>query len=422
MFHHGVALVALLALANSLPAQAGALDSAFGASGVVTLAGGGQFRGVTVQADGKIVAVGYEGSASNRRWLVHRCHPDGSADLGFGSGGVVALFPFGSSTEAYDVEIDSVGRLVIAGSAVHGSGRNEHNDIAVVRLQGTNGALDPSFGSGGVVLVHAASKSSSGSQAWAGLEIQGDGKIVVGGWAGGAKSLELALARLTTNGTLDPTFGSSGVVRDVVSANDDLPWFGAMTLQPDGRILLGAERRSFPVVGWIVSRYQTNGALDTTWGSGGRLIGDFSGFSWERVSGFALEPSGHVIAAGRARNDLGPSLYDACLTRTSSSGAYDVSFGIAGFAHSDLLGDDQAIAGVVRFPDGSLVLGVMKDSHAQLMRFTSGGQLDTSYGTGGLSAIAWGGLPWALEVDAMTRVVLVGQSGGSAAIARYLSQ
>lgn len=190
----------------------GALDGGFGAEGkalVVWNDIGAEATAIAVQADGKIVQVGYVANLVDPiAWTIDvdmavvRYNPDGSLDGGFGGGGKV-MTDFGRDDDhAQAVAIQSDGMIVVGGYSADTSGPA---DFALARLTGA-GVLDGSFGSGGKVVTDFA----GGQDRAFSLAIRSDGKIVMGGSSSQGLDLDFALIQYNSDGTLDGDFGSGG--------------------------------------------------------------------------------------------------------------------------------------------------------------------------------------------------------------------
>src|SRR3990167_3434132 len=127
----------------------------------------------------------------------------GELDTTFGTGGIVTtIIGSGSfkSDVAYSVAIQSDGKIVVTGY-----NNNANNDFALVRYN-TNGSLDTTFNSTGIVTTAIGSSSDVGRS----VAIQSDGKIVVAGYSYNGSNNDFALVRYNTDGTLDTTFNSTG--------------------------------------------------------------------------------------------------------------------------------------------------------------------------------------------------------------------
>src|SRR5207302_1086405 len=117
------------------------------------------------------------------------------------------------------------------------------------------------FGSGGKVIT----TIGSGEDIAQGVAVQSDGKIVAGGWTATNSGLNFAVVRYTTNGTLDSTFGTGGKVTTAIGAYAQ---GRALALQSDGKILVAGRAYNGSNDDFGAVRYNTNGSLDTTFGIG----------------------------------------------------------------------------------------------------------------------------------------------------------
>jgi uncharacterized delta-60 repeat protein len=190
----------------------GTLDTSFGGAGLVTTAIGSDTSVNTYAIaiypnsgtvnDGKIVAVGHGYStAGGMTWVIARYNPDGSLDWTFGTGGIVQSNHTGNYVSAYAVAIQSDGKIVVTGKNIVGDGSDE---FAVDRFN-TDGSLDTTFGSGGIVVTQIGPNGISvGAGNAHGLALQTNGQIVVAGDYNDGTNSDFFVARYNTNGTLDP--------------------------------------------------------------------------------------------------------------------------------------------------------------------------------------------------------------------------
>src|SRR5713101_7096792 len=133
------------------------------------------------------------------------------------------------------------------------------------------GSLDTTFGSGGIVTTSFGNRSNDYGAA---VAVQSDGKIVEAGYSvgGPGNTDNFDVLRLNSNGTLDSTFGSAGEVITEVP-NQSIGGFGhiGLLLQPDGKIVLaGTVNNAFELI-----CYNTNGSLDATFGGTGKVSTPF---------------------------------------------------------------------------------------------------------------------------------------------------
>jgi uncharacterized delta-60 repeat protein len=430
----------LMGLSFPLAAQAtaGSLDPTFGVGGQLTL----DFdqstdiaNAVAVQPDGKLVVVGstYVNSSSGEDFAVSRHLPDGSLDPAFGVGGLVTTnFP-NLAAVASSVVVQPDGKIVVAGGAFPVF--TFAGDFKIVRYN-PDGSLDASFGSGGIVTT---SFPGQGSYAFDVL-LQPDGKIVAAGTdfvafspSEQSSDTDFALARYNANGTLDSTFGTNGrIVTDFAGFNDDA---FSVLIQPDGKLVaFGSALSLANYYDFAAARYLANGALDVSFGTGGKLRTDFGNADFDRARSAVLQPDGKIVAAGF-------TIYNGGLTqpfavvRYLANGLLDTSFNGDGKLEIDFGSFMQTAYKVLLQDDGKIItVGYpnteSSDSDFLLARCHPDGSLDTTFGTGGKVRTSFGDLNGgaygaALQPDG--RVVAVGfiatfsNVGVEFALARYLA-
>ena len=217
------------------------------------------------------------------------------------------------------------------------------------------GQLDPSFGSDGTVVTQFPS-SYSGARA---VAVQADGRIVAAGFAHTNDSIvsDFALTRYDANGALDSTFGTGGLVRtDFGGRFDDAL---ALAVQADGRIVVAGNSSDATGADMAVARYNSDGTLDPSFDGDGQAVVDLVGESSARA--VAVQPDGKLVLAGWATRSVDPTCCasDFALVRLTSDGAVDSSFGVDGHVFTDFRpgadnGYDAAQA-VLILPDGRIV-------------------------------------------------------------------
>ena len=292
----------------------GALDASFNSTGTVLTDFGGSANdlaaAIAIQPDGKIIVAGRSIANGSTDFALARYKKNGALDKSFNSTGTV-LTDFGGSggdDEAFGVAVQWDGKIVAAG----GSGPAA-NDFAVARYK-KNGALDTSFNSTGTVLTDF---SGTGSYDQASdLAIQANGKIVAVGFSDASSVLDFALARYKANGTLDTSFNSTGMVLTDFNCPGSNDQANAVAIQSDAKILAAGACLSTADADFALARYKTNGALDTSFNSTGKVTTDFSGSgSDEAALAIAIQRDGKIVAAGPS--NAGGS-YDFALVRYSS--------------------------------------------------------------------------------------------------------
>jgi uncharacterized delta-60 repeat protein len=331
----------------------GSLDTTFGNGGIVVVpldSGGDGLSDIVLQPDGKIVAAGtliHDNFTVGS--LVARFNADGSLDSSFGNGGK-SLFNFGdNASEGNAVVLQADGKIIVAGWSGAGS-YSELNDFALARFN-PDGSFDQSYG-GGKFKTHFEGQFNTGSRATSAV-LQPDGKLLVAGAyknEGGAR--QFALARYNTDGSLDQSFGSGGKTTTSLGSADA---FGtAVALQSDGKIVLGgyfdSGRRNHD---FALARYNSDGTLDTTFGSGGRVISDLFGTSDDIIYSLTIQPDGKLIASGRTGQY--PN-FRFGLARYNIYGAFDQSFGSNGRVVTDFGTSSSQSYSAALQTDGKIVL------------------------------------------------------------------
>ena len=421
----------------------GCLDSTFSGTGYVHINPyGGSYsvnpNAVAVQGDGRIVVAGTaKVSSTSSDFAVIRYNPDGTLDTSFGDpdplnpslrlGYTVTWFTTGSDIPYALVLQPGDGKIVVSGWG---------GESVVVRYT-SDGTLDPSFGSGGIARLGGGAPARD-------VTLQSDGKIVVGGAAGGAFSL----VRLNTNGSLDSSFGSGGQVNVNPSGSKrgtGVGWGLAVQRIPAGtgeeRIILAgwSHLSSSDNSTWTLMRFRSNGATDTSFGSGGIVKTGFLGFG-DAARKVAIDASNRIVVVGNtnsASTSCGDYVGDIAVVRYTQDGALDGSFG-GGRQIVDVYGGRDHPYGLALQADGKVLIsghGRSADNaetHFALVRLNASGDRDSAFGLLGNGLVTtdlYGTESWAfaLALDpADGRIVVAGaayvtppSSQGDIVVARY---
>jgi uncharacterized delta-60 repeat protein len=237
------------------------------------------------------VAAGSSKNGSNYDFALARYNTDGTLDTNFGTGGKV-ITAIGSSTDvAESVAIQSDGKIVAAGFSNNGS----NNDFALVRYN-TNGTLDTTFDSDGKVTT---AIGSANDVAYS-VAIQSDGKIVAAGYSrSGGSNDDFALVRYNTDGSLDTSFDSDGKVTTAIGGSND--YAESVTIQSDGKIVAAGHSYMSSNYDFTLARYNTDGTLDTSFGTNGKVATAIGG-SDDVAYSVAIQSDGKIVAAGYSYN------------------------------------------------------------------------------------------------------------------------
>jgi uncharacterized delta-60 repeat protein len=317
----------------------GSLDTGFGTAGIATVAGLDFPSAMTLQPDGKIVGVAFNigGYAGSAGITVVRFSSNGSLDSTFGTGGVVTtgILNFGQIS---GVVIQKDGNILIA-------------DGELLRLL-PNGQFDSSFGNGGQAGV------LGGNDGTPALALLPNGKILVSSAsllpASGYLPTSSFVSRYNSNGSLDTNFAISGMFGTTGPAN-------ALLLLSNGEFLVGGNLTHSPTgfgtlntpIGFAVSRYEAAGTTDAKFGSHGGVVTPFANFSSIVTSGLGVQSSGDIVILGTASAPKTPPVF--ALARYTAAGQLDPTFGSNGTVTTSLGTTALAANGVAIQSDGNIV-------------------------------------------------------------------
>jgi uncharacterized delta-60 repeat protein len=324
----------------------GTVDNSFGTNGVEFVGTGDQGRAMAIQSDGKILLAGDayvdHGGDENPDLAVARFNSDGSLDPTFGTGGMVTTDINGSNNWANAIALQSDGRIVLAGN---GLGSNHQSDNFAVARYNADGTLDTSFSSDGWLTTDF--KNESEDIAY-GVAIQADGLIVVSGESSGS-DIKFAVARYTSTGGRDNTFSGDGRVTTAVATGTHD--FGrAVVIQPNRRIVVGGYAYGNNQEDFALVRYRTDGTLDLDFSGDGKLTTSFGQeYGFERVRSLRIQSSDRRIVAG------GSSQSDFALARYNTNGSLDTSFSTDGKLRIDMFDQDEG-NGVALQADGRILI------------------------------------------------------------------
>jgi uncharacterized delta-60 repeat protein len=316
----------------------GTFDKSFAGGGVTVDFSGGDDRGLAValQPDGKIVEAGSATTASGGiDFALARYNTDGTIDTSFGSGGKVTTDFNGRDDRIFAVVVEPNGVIVAGGFATTAAG----DSLAALALYNPNGSL---LGKGtsdpGVAKMITA------------IALQPDGKVVLAGSGTRGTGDDFVVARINSDSTADKSFGNGGNVSTDFGGSDDAM---AVAIQQDGKIV--AAGITSPAGQFALARYNTDGSLDSSFGSGGKVITN----SLARpalASAVIIQPDNKIVAAGMAGPSSGASGSDFALVRFNADGSIDSSFGSGGQCSTDFFSSDDGVRTGLMQPDGKIVV------------------------------------------------------------------
>jgi uncharacterized delta-60 repeat protein len=269
------------------------------------------------------------------------------------------------------------------------------------------GALDPTWGGTGFVTT----PFPAGDSFAEGVVARGNGVLAVG-VAFGATDGDFALAAYNRDGTLDQTFGTGGEVTTNVT-NFDVAT--AVAWQGDKIVVAGYTSPDFAEYDFAVARYNKDGSLDQSFGTGGVVVTDFGGS--EDIADAVLVKGSQIVAAGGTTAGGGGENFG--LARYNKDGSLDTSFGGDGLVTTDFEGGFDAANGLDIMENRVVAAGYANfhtNSNFALARYRDDGKVETDFS---------GGEDAAHDVDIRGQtIVATGEAGNGTdqdfAVAEYM--
>ena len=296
----------------------------------------------------------------------------GALDPTFGVGGIIItnIVDDEANIAINDLAVQADGKVVVVGAIQENFTDTLNTDVLVARYT-ADGVLDTTFGGDGIVQIAVGPGFESGRA----ISILPSGKILIAGDVGAAKNdsnTDLLLIRLNADGSLDTSFDGDGIVTTHVAADNNAQ---DMAVLPDGRIIIAG---SVSYLQFLAVRYNADGSLDTSFDVDGSVVTSFTslGYSEAEAYSLAVQSDGKLILAGRA------NLVRMAVARYNTDGSLDTTFdgdGLAAVATSTSEGYATTVA---LAPDGRIVLGGLSSigsPRVQLIRLLANGSLDTSF-------------------------------------------
>jgi uncharacterized delta-60 repeat protein len=235
----------------------------------------------------------------------------------------------------------------------------------------TRGKLDPSFGQGGEAFTVFGGIGSAST-----LAIQRDGRIVAAGQTYVGPEQDVVVVRYTSRGRLDTSFGRGGkVLTDFSPSTKTYDYARALVLQRDSKLVVAGDSVSFSLNSGrrALARYTPRGRLDRSFGKNGKVLSR-AGASGGAADA-AIQQDGKIVTAGS-----GPAGF--VLARYTPQGRLDRSFGRGGTVSTKLRSFSDAAAVAIQ-RDGKIVVVGAADLDFEIARYTVAGKLDRSFGNGG---------------------------------------
>lgn len=375
MYRHFLILIVISVLNfRFCIAQPGNIDTSFGIEGVVITSFSEPSFGydLAIQNDGKLILVGEYTGGLLGDFAVARYLSDGSLDPSFSSDGKVSTDVNSNLDRAFGVAIQSDGKILVTGLAIHQLSQSQDADYALVRYN-IDGSLDNTFGNNGIITTDFGDIAEIGMS----IAIQANGRILVTGITSNGF---FTLLRYNSNGTLDLAFGESGIV----VIGNAFSYGYKVLVQSNSKILVGGESgNDFSIV-----RYNSNGTLDSQFGNNGMATTNI-GLNSDKFGSMIIDNNDKIVLVGGSRNQNNSDYYNSII-RYNSNGIIDSTFGNNGIFTKDLTFRDDYAASILIQDDGNIVVsGLSKNINDSeydfsIMRITTDGLIDSLFGINGV--------------------------------------
>ena len=307
--------------------------------------------GCTVQPDGKLLTAGLSKNPAtgNFELCITRLDSAGDFDLSFGSNLGTAFVSLGATASIGGmlpkVRLDANGRIVAIAYGRKSSGFS--TDMVICRLD-SNGVLDPTFNSTGMVFIDMTGADTQPDQVSA-IDIDASGNIWVAGatrTGGSPLDNDFAIAKIRPDGTLDPSFNGTG--KKLFNPTGFAEFSRGIKVDANGMIVVGGDAGS----NMFVMRFDSTGALDNTFNNNGTLTVVFQ-LGSAMGGGLDIDSLGRIIVSGQ----LSTSSSNVAVARILPNGTFDLNFGFNG-KYSYNVGNSASIITSMHIqPDMKIVMG-----------------------------------------------------------------
>lgn len=319
------------------------LDDTFGENGFLVKdfgSGEDEIFALVPQADGKIIVVGEYDNGAVKNLAVARYLPTGELDKDFNNDGVFTHSIGTGDTRARSLAVQGDGKIVVAGSAVD----NGANTIALIRLT-ADGYPDNSFADNGQLLLPGTGGEGNASA----VKVAADGAIFVAGTIMKDTGAETSgiVVKLTAEGQYDDNFGEAGISVVRYDYNSELR---AMSIQPDGKIVVVGSFASSGTAEAGLLRFNENGSVDEQFGESGQFIVPLEG-SGSIIHDVTVDPGGRLFVVGEVNNGSYRETFVAGIT---ADGTVNADFGSSAIYRSTL--EAENVGQAITFDDNGNLL------------------------------------------------------------------
>lgn len=299
----------------------GSVDNSFNGNGKVTTSFGNQSEvfSIAIQIDGKIVAGGYMYNDSTIQFALARYNTDGTLDDNFGNNGKITTAIGNVDDEIKSISIQADGKILAVGYSNASIDNNDYLPQIAVARYNINGSLDSSFDNDGILTTSLGTYDVAYSSA-----IQTDGKIIVIGTHSSGMNYQFLIVRYNIDGSLDSTFDNDGILTTAISSYYDVAY--AVKIDNNGKIIVAgtaALGNNYDSYGFVIARYNADGSLDGTFDNDGKVITSLNSF-YDIHASVKIDKDGRILLAAGVTTDGND--HDINLLRYNNNGSADSTF------------------------------------------------------------------------------------------------
>lgn len=351
----------------------GTLDNSFSGDGlVITPVSGGEnlIFDLALQSNGKIIAVGVDDFATDNDFAIARYLADGTLDTGFNSVGIYGVDFNSNNDDARATAIQSDGKILVAGYTTPGGG---DFDFAILRLT-TSGALDTDYGAGGSVVTDIAGSDDLIYD----IAVDSQDRLIVVGRTQTGSNVDAVVARYTSNGVLDTSFGTSGFTRINSGSNNE--YGRSVLIDSSGNIWVGGYKTGTSNLQPAIWKLNSSGTYQSEWTAA-------TGDGDSRIQGMTFTQDGSIAAAGDSVS--GSDVVFTAWKLDTSSNSLVAGFGTSGTVQQAVGSGNAYALSIASQRDGKLVIGGQavgnsNEDFAIIRLNLNNGTLDTSFDSDGI--------------------------------------
>ena len=363
-------------------------------------ANGIQINSINIQQDGKIIACGYAQNTNNQ-FIILRYNTDGTPDTNFGTSGIITT-QIGSNTSNSQIlcsAIQADGKIVVAGYYYD---TNVATQIVIARYN-TDGSIDTNFGTAGITTTLIGSGCSAKA-----MVLDASGNIVVAGSAIINGNPQIAIARYTTAGILDNNFGTNGIVTTPIGVRASA---NAISIDNGNNIVIaGSSTDGVTSNAFMLARYNSTGALDTTFANAGIALTPIGNAS--EINSMGIDGSGNIVISGYS--NTGSDV--VTIARYKNTGNLDTDFNSGGDTPGIITqpyGNRARVNALTLDSSNNIIItGYFNTDKSNyfISRYTSSGIIDNTFGVSGIvsAAIGNGAIANAIALQSDNKIIASG--------------